>query len=1212
MKHRMNGHIQRTTARRRKLAVADTPAYAETTRAGWSLRRSVCGVVAALALVVAGWLGGVPAQAQTSYGSIVGAVTDTTGSIVPGSKVVLKNAGTNVTQTTATGSAGGYSFVNLLPGTYDVTVSKQGFQSVEQSAINVQVGGATQVNVTLKVGSVSQTVTVTASRVGLQTQSASLGGVVQGQQVVQAPLNGRNVNNLLDFIPGVVPGGGTQGSTMSNQNNDQTQAISYNNYQIGGGFSGQSIFYIDGIEQNIAENNVNALVPTQDTVLEFRVSTSNVSPAFGGYGGGVIQIATRSGTNKFHGNLYEYFRNTALDANDWFSNHDGLGKVPLHQNQYGGNIGGPILKNKAFFYFSTEHETLLSQSPFAATVPTTNEVNGDFSGDPQTLYCPAVGSYGCTPGQPLPNNQLPYIDPTAQAIVKLETPNESRVAQNPFTLNYFAPAPTEGYQTQYDIRADIAPDPNDSVFVRYTYWNPHNGDSDPFGTKTGLGPTGNDSQEAEIGENHVFNPSTVANIHLGYIENYNYQDILSTGFGMSTIGPNYSAIQQESENPNAGIIPALGIQGYSIGANQSTLYWNNNVWEVNGSLTKILNRNTIKVGGQWRQLLWEAYGYWTYGLNATPYFTASSATNQTTGNALASFLMGIPSSTDATYGNTEHAFIHSYSMYAMDTYHATNKLTVTAGLRWSQPGAFSEEHNLDAVLQPSAPVTIGGLSSITNPVTGTAQPLVGGAALVNSSAYSYGRDEYLHWLLFAPRLGAAYEIDPKTVFRLGYGISYLPPDLTQDGPQLSPINRANTTVSNTVGQPLVATVDNPLPTGFVTPGGHTQAALNALLGSGLWSNLPRVPYGYVQQWNAAVQRSFGENSSLTVAYAGAKGTHLIIASPYTGPGYNLNQIPDQYDSLGSQLFTQVQNPFYGSLPSTSVVGGPTVQEGYLLEPHPQYPDGVLEQNPTYGDSTYNALQMLYELRMKHNGIVEVAYTYSKLLSDTDNTSAFLDGQGGEGLVQDNYNLKAEKSLSMQDVPQNMVINYGIDVPIGRGEDYFNHISGPLNAVIGGWRLNGIITLRSGTPVALTAPANGLSQFGGGTVPFGPGQSGIIRPDFIAGCNKSEPGSSHSSARAAEWFNTACFSQSGEFAFGNEQRVDPTIRSDKIVEFDTVFTKYFDLTSKVQLKFSGEIFNLFNTPQFGLPASEAAVSGFGAVTTQLNLPRTGQFEARIIF
>jgi hypothetical protein len=484
----------------------------------------------------------------------------------------------------------------------------------------------------------------------------------------------------------------------------------------------------------------------------------------------------------------------------------------------------------------------------------------------------------------------------------------------------------------------------------------------------------------------------------------------------------------------------------------------------------------------------------------------------------------------------------------------------------------------------------------------------------------------LHWHLFSPRAGLNYQIAPQTMFRLGYGISYLPPDLAQEGPQLNPINRANTTYTNTVGKSLVATVDNPMPSGFVLPGGHTQAALDALLGSGVWAGLPEVPYGYAQQWNVAVQRALGANSSLTAAYAGAKGTHLVIASAYTGPGYNLNQLPDQYDALGIDpkctvsattpdchyLVEQVANPFYGALPSTSVVGAQTVAKGYLLEPHPQYPDGMLQYNPRYGASTYNALQLQYNLRLAHGNILQAAYTLSKLLSNTDNTSSFLDGQGAEGITQDNYNLKAEKSLSMQDITNNLVIDYGFSLPFGRGQHYLANLSGAANAILGGWRVNGITIFRSGVPIALTAPANVLSQFGGGTAPFGPGQSGVIRPDYVAGCSKAGSGSVHSAQRAKEWFNTKCFAQSDAYSFGSEPRVDPSIRSDKQANFDTVFSKSFSLPHEAAFKFSGEIFNLFNHPQFGLPASEAGISGFGEVTTQANLPRTAQFEGRITF
>jgi outer membrane receptor protein involved in Fe transport len=1155
-----------------------------------------------LLLLLTGIVGTDGAQAQTSYGSIIGSVTDQSGAVVPGAQVSLKNTSTNATQTATTSASGTYSFVNLNPGSYSVTVSKTGFQSFTQNAVDVQIGGATRVNTTLPVGGAGETITVTAAPAQLQTDSPSLGGVVEGQQVVESPLNGRNVNNLLDFVPGVIPGGGTQGSTMANggsgnfQAGGQTQAIAYGNYQIGGGFSGQSLFFIDGVGSNIAENNVNTLVPTQDAVQEFRVSTNDVSAEFGGFAGGVVQISTKSGSNDFHGNAYEYFRNTALDANDWFSNHTGLGKSPLHQNQYGANLGGPILRNKVFFFFSWEHESLISASPINATVPTTAELNGNFAGDPQIIFDP-------TTGKPFPGNIIPSnrIDPTALTILKLETPNESRVTQKPYTTNFFASAPIEGYQDQYNARVDLNPTQNDSIFARYTYWNPHNGDSDPFGTKTGAGPTGNYTQQGVLGENHVFNPTTIAELRLSYLENYNFQYPLSNGFDMSLISPNYGKIQSESQNKQ-GLLPGLGIQGYGIGAELSQLYWNNNVWGISGSITKILGKHTIKTGAQWRQVLWENYGNSQgLGMGASPFYTAASATDAVDGNALASFLLGIPSNAGISSVGTWHAFLHNYAFYVTDTFQATKNLTVNAGLRWEQPGAYSEENDLDTVLQPNASVSIGGVNSIKNPVTGMSVPLTGQLAFVNSPQYPSRREEDLHWLLFSPRLGFAYRLTPQTVVRSGYGISYLPAELTADSPGNSPINSAGTSISNTVGQPLLTTVDNPLPNGINLPSGRTQAGLDAALGLGIGGRIPNQAYGYAQQWNLAVERELDSKSTVTVAYAGAKGTHLVLSGGFTGTGLNLNQLPDTYHSLGSALLTQVQNPFYGVLPAGTTFGAPTIAEGYLLSPHPQY-QSVNQVVPRYGNSTYNALQASYSRHFSHGGILQAAYTWAKLLSDTDNTSSFQDGQGGLGTIQDNTNLKAEKSVSLQDVAQNLVINYGLDLPFGRGEMYLSNIHGVTDAFIGGWRVNGITIFRSGIPIALQAAGNGLSQFG----------TGPIRPNYTPGCTRKLSGDPHSSSRANEWFNTSCFTQPGVFSFGNEDRVDPVMRSEGEANFDFSINKSFAITERVKLKFSSEIFDLFNHAQFALPNSNLSSPGFGRVGQQSNLPRTVQLALRVSF
>jgi len=378
-----------------------------------------------------------------------------------------------------------------------------------------------------------------------------------------------------------------------------------------------------------------------------------------------------------------------------------------------------------------------------------------------------------------------------------------------------------------------------------------------------------------------------------------------------------------------------------------------------------------------------------------------------------------------------------------------------------------------------------------------------------------------------------------------------------------------------------------------------------LLGQGIGSRIPDEPYGYVQQFNFGVERALDSKSTLTVAWAGAKGTHLVLSQGYTGTGLNRNQLPDAYDSIGGSaaagtgLFTPVANPFSGQFSSGGQLDQPTVFEGYLLKPYPQY-TSVNQSVPRYGASTYEALQASYVRRFSHSGLVQVAYTYAKLLSNTDNTSSFEDGQGGQGVVQDNNNIHADKSISLQDLTHNLVINYGIDLPFGHGQTYLSGSNAVVNAVVGGWRVNGITTLHSGLPIPFATNGNYLSNY------FG---SGPIRPNVVPGCKKNVGGSQQS--KAAEWFNTACFVDP-EFTFGDERRVDSNVRSAGAANFDFSANKMFPVYERVTGKFSVETFNLFNRAQFAAPDSNVNDAAYGTVTRQNNLPRTLQFAMRFSF
>ena len=1155
------------------------------------LQQAIAKYLVGLSLLLAMLSGMVRAYAQTNFGTMVGTITDPSERSISGASIDVRNLGTNVTQIVTSSSTGDYSVVNLNPGLYGITVTVAGFSPQTKSPINVKIGGTSRADVTLSVGSISETVTVTSSQNELQTDTSSLGGVVEGRAVLETPLNGRNVNNLLTLVPGVIAGGGTAGSTISNQGGAQTQAIAYGNYQIGGGFSGQSLFYVDGVPSNVPENNVNSLVPTQDAVQEFRVSTNNVSAEFGGFGGGVVQISTKSGVNSLHGSAYEYLRNTVFNANDWFSNHLGRRRPPLHQNQFGANLGGPIMKDKLFFFGSWEREFIKQGFVSINTVPTLAQLNGDFSATGQNIYdvsSPGRPQFSCNGilNVICPNR----LDPTASKILAAESPNPNATG---LTNNFLATAITSGQQDQYNARLDYALSKSDSLFSRYTFWNPHNKPSDPYGKLTGSGVTGNTTHEAVIGENHIFNAHTIADLRLAYLQNYNFQTPLSNGYNLSQFGAPYAVFQQQATQ---GLLPKLSIPGYNLGANDSQLYWLNTVYSINGSITQILGKHTLKAGGMIRQIGWTTYSN-NQGIqfNSDRAFSSNS-TASNSGNALASFLLGTPISTNTTQVQGVHAFFHPFGAYLTDTYQVTKSLTANLGIRWEQPGSYSEKNNRDTILQPDV---ASPLAAIQNPITGQTQTLKGNLAFVSSSQDSSRREEELHWLLFSPRFGLAYRAFQGTVIRGGYGISYLPANLTQDGPQNSPINSAGTSLSNTIGGLQVTSLANPFPNGILLPSGRTPAGITARLGQSLVGRVSNQPYSYVQQYNVAVEQALGANSVFSIAYAAAKGTHLTLQLGNTSTGLNLNQLTDNYQALGAQLLTPVANPFYGILPA-GTLGGATILTGYLLKPFPQY-QAVTQTVPRIGASTYNALQATYQLRVKGGGLVGAAYTWAKLLSNVDSTSGFLDGLNRIGVVQDNTNLHLEKSLSLQDVRHHLVLNYGIDLPFGTGHKFLPTSGIFINTLVGGWRVNGITSFLTGTPLSFVANANPLSQF------FG---AGIIRPNRAQGCEASASGPAQS--RVTKWFNRACFVQPGPFSFGNESRVDSQLRNAGVANFDASLSKTINIADWSSLQLSAEAFNVFNRVQFGPPTTNLSSGIFGQVTSQANSPRTLQLALRYSF
>jgi hypothetical protein len=1124
--------------------------------------------------------------------------------------VTVTRVDTGLTLKTETNTAGVYQLFGLVAGPYRVDVSKEGFQSLVQQRIEIHVGETGVLNYELAVGSIRDTVTVEASAIMLESAATTVGQVIEERQIETTPLNGRNVMNLLALAPGVVPQGATSGPATNNQPSigNYTNPAGWSNYQVGGGVAGQNAVYLDGAPLNVPIQNWIGLIPAEDGVSEFRVDSNNLAPEFGRYYGGVIGFLTKSGSNEFHGTAYEYFRNTLLDANNFFNNQANIERPPLVQNQYGLSVGGPVVKNKLFFFANWEGFANRAGLPYSARVPTAAERTGDFTSDAPIYYSGTTTQISC-------NGVINKVCPDATAyymangIKYWPLPNLPNAPEN--AVNFATNASSGSNSNQVTVRGDYDFSKH-RLFARYTRWGTNTLATNYFHNDAPQPAVLTTTHQAVVGDTYAINSSTVADFRLSFLR-FDFNSV-PPALGKVDLSK-FPGLAPYANQVTFNALPVPFLIGYSpspfpLLALDVIQFYTFDTYSLTGSVTKVTGKHTLRFGAD----LDRFDGYYSPSSFDAPTGTYLFVPGFPTTNVFANFMLGaaLPGASGLSTGTWVSTYEPYAALYVTDSFRATSNLTINAGVRWDMPRGIAENHDLNTMLLPNV---VSPLGSIPNPATGANQTLQGNLVLVNSPQYSSRFDDSSHYNLFAPSVGLAYQLFRHNVMRAGYSLAYLPYDTGVPSPTITPITVQTTPVLGTLSNPFPQIANGVLP----QPIGHNPAYSDSIQGVSISGRVPNAAYPYVQQWNFNIQQELGQSSVLQVGYIGSKGTHLKLTE-------NLNALPDsiasqaatQYQNLiasgissvaaDAQTFVNVQvpNPLAGRLSPGSAYNSPTLARGQFLRPYPQF-DGVYDYSFDAGDSIYHSLQASYRMRLRSAGTVLISYTWSKNISTVDSTTGFLEYNSVGGL-QDPNTLSLDRSLASFDVPQRLVLNYALPLPFGKGRTWLNNVGPGLNRLVSGWLVSGTATFQSGFPLALTAQPNDLSNSFGFNGPFG---IASIRPDVVSGCQTKISGSAQS--RLNEWFNTACYVQPPTpFSIGNEGRTDPVLRTAGVNNWDFALTKDTSLNERFHLLFTAQFLNLFNRVQFGQPGVQVGAIGFGQVTSQVNNPRQVQLALRLAF
>jgi hypothetical protein len=1170
--------------------------------------RKICKICISLGLVIA--FCGISARAQYEDGSLIGSIHDTTGAAVTNAAVTVTNISTGLVVKAAANSSGDYDVPSLRVGLYNIEVTAPGFAPAEAKNITISVAGRQHIDLTLKVGNADAT-TVEVSDVALQieTETSEHGQTISGYQTEALPLVSKNYSDLLALVTG------SRQAPTAATTTAVTSLVRAGSYNVNGQRSIFNNFLLDGLDNNAyGESNQgfdNQIIPPPpDSISQFQVVTNNESAEYGRSSGATINVASKSGTNGFHTTLYEYLRNTDLNAFGYIKAVSGTHAFPkpaFNRNQFGADFGGPILKNKLFYFLDYEGFRQTLTPTVVLTVPTQNEINGILAVDVQDPFKP--GTY-YKAGTPILNS--PDASPIGKQILSLfsQLPAQCQIAPGTVGINATTGVDTNDCATNVpftdnadkgNLRIDYQQNDKSSWFLRAS-------DRKETGINFPTLPIPLDGQtngrilildrQAALGYTHLISDNKVLDFRLGLSETRAGKFTLSIGDNAIVIpGLPTNAIV-------AGGLPSTSVSGgFSAFGRQST----NPQWQYPSLLDPKVNlswvkgKHSLKFGYEYEHI-WEQvqdsnplFGSFTFGkgYSACP-ATAGTACENSSAVAdtfLADLIFGTTNNYSAATFFEAHLLQSLDSVYAQDDWKVTPKLTLNLGLRWEYGSPFSEVHNNISNFDPAT-------SSILTLTPGYSVP----ANLAGFVTPFHGGGVYGHTLVnpalgdFAPRLGFAYAATPTIAIRGGYGTSYVHYTRAGSGDILA-IN-APSALFVSVTQPTKATgagyqtIDQGFPTGLAT---------NFNPGTDNITYIPKdTKDSYVESYFLSVQKSLAKNTLLDIAYVGNHGLKL--------QGFdNLNQ----------------GNPAAG-------LANPANPSAGFARPYPTW-GGLVGTTFDYGDITqalngfkshYNALQVRYEQRFVAGLTLLNSFTWEHSL---DNASASL--EGNTPAPQDANNINADYGQSDYNLPLANVTSLVYDLPVGRGRRFLASSNSVLNAITGGWQISAISTAQAGTPFNLTYTPNAANAVSP-QIPAGSTFRGanIYRPNRVPGENVVLCHSGHSCLADREangsiqYVNYAAFSLpatkdgSGNLLspFGNAAR-NPS-RTPNFFQTDFDLNKRFDTPVEgMKVEFRAELYNIFNHTNLYLPASSlGSASGSAiALTPSTGGTVTGTFEPRIV-